>query len=284
MNLLDGKKTAQELYAALQGDVADLKEKGIHPKLVIILVGDNPASLSYIKSKQKASEQVGIESELLRYTPEEMDTEKLITKIHELNADDKVHGILVQLPLPEHIYEPEIIKAIDPKKDVDGFTAYNLGKMFLSTQFEDLAPCTPLGIITMLDRNNVSIEGKEAVVVGRSNVVGKPVAIMLLNRGATVTICHSKTKDLASHTKRADILVVAVGKAHVITADMVKDGAVVIDVGINRTDAGKLVGDVDFEAISKKASYITPVPGGCGPMTVASLMLNVVRAAQKLHP
>lgn len=167
---------------------------------------------------------------------------------------------------------------------MDGFTAYNLGKMFLSTQFEDLAPCTPLGIITMLDRNNVSIEGKEAVVVGRSNVVGKPVAIMLLNRGATVTICHSKTKDLASHTKRADILVVAVGKAHVITADMVKDGAVVIDVGINRTDAGKLVGDVDFEAISKKASYITPVPGGCGPMTVASLMLNVVRAAQKLHP
>jgi methylenetetrahydrofolate dehydrogenase (NADP+)/methenyltetrahydrofolate cyclohydrolase len=195
-----------------------------------------------------------------------------------------VNGILVQLPLPDHIYEPEIIKAISPYKDVDGFTAYNIGKMFISTDFEELAPCTPLGIIRILEHYNIEIEGKEVVIVGRSNIVGKPVAMMMLNRGATVTVCHSKTKDLAAHTKNADILVVAVGKEKFITEDMVKDGAVVIDVGINRTEDGKLVGDTDFENISKKVDYITPVPGGCGPMTVACLMENIVKATIKQNP
>ena len=256
----------------------------MNPKLVIVQVGDDPASSSYIRSKQKASEKVGMEFEHMKFSADELDTEKLISKVHELNEDKSVSGILVQLPLPEHIYEPEVTKAIDPKKDVDGFTAYNIGKMFLSTEFEDLAPCTPSGIIMMLDKYGIEIEGKEAVVVGRSNIVGKPISTMLLNRGATVTTCHSRTKDLAFHTKRADILVVAVGKAKMIGADMVKNGAVVVDVGINRTDEGKIVGDVDFEAISEKVAAITPVPGGCGPMTVACLIKNVVMAAKKQHP
>ncbi len=284
MELLDGKLVAQELYTKLLGDVQALKAKDIQPKLVIILVGDDPASQSYIRSKTKASEKLGIESELITYKPDEIDTPRLIAKINELNNDDSVNGILVQLPLPDHIYEPEIIKAISPIKDVDGFTAYNIGKMFLSTDFEELAPCTPLGIIRMLEHYNIDVTGKEAVVVGRSNIVGKPAAVMLLNRGATVTACHSKTKDLKFHTSRADILVVAVGKSKLITADMVKEGAVVIDVGMNRNEKGKLEGDVDFENVKNKASYITPVPGGCGLMTVACLMENVVKATIKQNP
>lgn len=284
MELLDGKKTASELYESLRGEVESLREKGVNPKLVIVQVGDDPASSSYIRSKQKASEKVGMDFELMKFTPDELDTEKLIAKVHELNEDENVSGILVQLPLPEHIYEPEVTKAIDPQKDVDGFTAYNIGKMFLSTEFEDLAPCTPSGIIMMLDKYGIEIEGKEAVVVGRSNIVGKPISVMLLNRGATVTTCHSRTKDLAFHTKRADILVVAVGKENMVTVDMVKDGAVVVDVGINRNAEGKIVGDVDFEAVSEKVAAITPVPGGCGPMTVACLIQNVVMAAKKQHP
>ena len=284
MQLLDGKKVASEMYEKLQGDVAALKEQGINPKLVIILVGDNPASLSYIKSKRKAAEKVGIEEELIVYKPDEIDTEKLIAKIDGLNEDPHVHGILVQLPLPKHIYEPEVIKAIKPSKDVDGFTAYNIGKMCLSSEFEDLAPCTPLGVIRMLENYNIDVSGKEAVVVGKSNIAGKPLGIMLLNRGATVTFCHSKTKDIASYTKRADIVVSAVGKINLITEDMVKDGAIVIDIGINRNSEGKIVGDADFENVSKKTSYITPVPGGCGLMTVACLMENVYKAAIKQNP
>ncbi|MCA9373829.1 bifunctional 5,10-methylenetetrahydrofolate dehydrogenase/5,10-methenyltetrahydrofolate cyclohydrolase [Candidatus Peregrinibacteria bacterium] len=284
MNVLDGKKTASELYESLRGEVESLREKGVNPKLVIVQVGDDPASSSYIRSKQKASEKVGMDFELMHFSPDELDTEKLIAKVHELNKDETVNGILVQLPLPDHIYEPEVTKAIDPQKDVDGFTAYNLGKMFLSKDFEDLAPCTPSGIMMILDKYGVEVEGKEAVVVGRSNIVGKPISVMLLNRGATVTTCHSRTKDLAFHTKRADILVVAIGKEKFIRADMVKDGAVVVDVGINRTSEGKIVGDVDFEAVSQKVSAITPVPGGCGPMTVACLIQNVVKAAKKQHP
>lgn len=283
MELLDGKKLSQEFYSSLKKNVAELKSKNIVPKLVIILVGDDPASLSYIGSKTRACEQVGVESETIKLEPSEVSTEILIKKIQELNADNSVTGILVQLPLPEGVYVPDVLKAIDPQKDVDGFTAYNLGKMFLSTEFEDLAPCTPQGILRLLEKHNVEIEGAEVVVVGRSNVVGKPVAVMLLNRGATVTVCHSKTKDLAAHTVRADILVVAVGKADLVNADMVKDDAVVVDVGINRGEDGKLRGDVDFDAVSKKSSYISPVPGGCGPMTVACLLENVVRAARKQH-
>ena len=254
----------------------------IHPKIAVVLVGKDPASLSYIKQKQKACNATNIE--WVQFDLEEsVTTEELIEKINELNEDESIHGILVQLPLPKHVFAPDVIKAIKPAKDVDGFTAYNIGKMFLSTDFEDLAPCTPLGVIKMLEYYDIEIEGKEAVVVGHSNIVGKPLSTMLLNRNATVTTCHIHTKDLASHTKRADILCVGVGKAKLITADMVKDGAVVVDIGVNRMENGKLCGDTDFEEISKKASYITPVPGGAGPMTVACLMLNVVIAAKRIH-
>ena len=286
MKLLDGKKVADEMYKHLRGEIAALRKKDIHPKLVIIQVGSDPASLSYIKSKRKVSENLGVTAELLKFEPDGIDTKIMIAKIHELNRDAAVNGILVQLPLPSHIYAPEVIKAIDPKKDVDGFTAYNLGKMFLGTEFEELAPCTPLGVIRLLEYYNIPLEGKEAVVVGASNIVGKPIATMLLNRKATVTVCHRMTKNLAAHTKKAEILVVAVGKEKLITVEMVRKGCVVVDVGINRTTEGKLAGDVDFENVSKKASYITPVPGGVGLMTVACLMENVYKATlkQKLGP
>jgi methylenetetrahydrofolate dehydrogenase (NADP+) / methenyltetrahydrofolate cyclohydrolase len=278
MTIMDGKLVAETIYTHLQGEIVALKEKNIHPKLAIILVGDDQGSLSYIRSKRKASEKVGVTAELITYKPDEIDTEGLIAKIEELNADPETHGILLQLPVPDHINTPVVLKAIDPKKDVDGFTAYNVGKMYISKDFEGLVPCTPLGVIRMLEYYNLPVIGKEAVVVGCSNIAGKPMAIMLSNRKATVTICNSKTPDLASVTRRADILVTAVGKINIITADMVKEGAVVIDIGINRNDDGKIVGDVDFINVSKKASYITPVPGGCGLMTVACLMENVYKA------
>jgi methylenetetrahydrofolate dehydrogenase (NADP+)/methenyltetrahydrofolate cyclohydrolase len=282
MQLMDGRKISKEILLSLSSEVARMHVSHIHPKIAVILVGKDPASLSYIKQKQKACNATAIEWEQFDYQ-ESITTEELIEKIHELNEDETIHGILVQLPLPKQVYSPDVIKAIEPMKDVDGFTAYNIGKMFLSTDFEDLAPCTPLGVIKMLEYYNIEMEGKEAVVVGHSNIVGKPLSTMLLNRNATVTTCHIHTKDLASHTKRADILCVGVGKAKLITADMVKDGAVVVDIGVNRMENGKLCGDIDFEEISKKASYITPVPGGAGPMTVACLMLNVVIAAKRIH-
>jgi len=282
MQLMDGRKISKEILLSLSSEVARMHVSHIHPKIAVILVGKDPASLSYIKQKQKACNTTKIEWEQFDYE-ESITTEELIEKIHELNEDETIHGILVQLPLPKQVYSPDVIKAIEPMKDVDGFTAYNIGKMFLSTDFEDLAPCTPLGVIKMLEYYNIEMEGKEAVVVGHSNIVGKPLSTMLLNRNATVTTCHIYTKDLASHTKRADILCVGVGKANLIKADMVKDGAVVVDIGVNRMENGKLCGDTDFEEISKKASYITPVPGGAGPMTVACLMLNVVTAAKRIH-
>ncbi|MBU1151617.1 bifunctional 5,10-methylenetetrahydrofolate dehydrogenase/5,10-methenyltetrahydrofolate cyclohydrolase [Patescibacteria group bacterium] len=282
MAIMDGKLVSKELLGSLTHEVNRMHLDHIHPKLVVILVGKDPASLSYIRSKQLACAVTGIEWEQIDYQTD-VSNDELIGKIHELNSDETVHGILVQLPLPDHIYTPEVIKAIDPKKDVDGFTAYNLGKMFLSTEFEDLAPCTPLGVIRMLEYYDIDPKGKEAVVVGHSNIVGKPLSTMLLNRNATVTTCHIHTKDLAFHTRRADILCVGVGKANLITADMVKEGAVVVDIGINRLDDGRLVGDCDFEEIAKKAAYITPVPGGAGPMTVACLMENVVKAAKIIH-
>lgn len=282
MKLMDGRKVSKEILLKLKDKVSRMHFDHIHPKLAVILVGKDPASLAYIKQKQKACAATGIEWEQFDYEPS-ITTEKLIEKIHELNEDDKIHGILVQLPLPEQVFAPDVIRAIDPKKDVDGFTAYNLGKMFISTDFEDLAPCTPLGVIRMLEHYEVPIKGKEVVIVGHSNIVGKPLAAMLINRDATVTVCHIHTKDLASHTRRADILCVAVGKAGLITADMVKDGAVVVDIGINKLDDGRLVGDVDFENVSEKASFITPVPGGTGPMTVACLMENTVTAAKRLN-
>lgn len=282
MALLDGKKVSEEMLVKLTHEVNRMKLDHILPKLAVILVGNDPASLSYVSKKQQACAQTGIEWEQFDYETT-VTTDELIQQIEELNADEKIHGILVQLPLPKHIYTPNIIRAINPKKDVDGFTAYNLGKMFLSTDFEDLVSCTPLGVIRMLEYYDVRVEGAEVVVVGHSNIVGKPLSVMLLNRNATVTTCHIHTKDLASHTRRADILCVAVGKPNLITEDMVKAGAVVIDIGINRLPNGKLVGDVDFAKVSKKASYITPVPGGAGPMTVACLMENTVKAAKRLN-
>ena len=275
MELLDGKALSEELIDSVKDEAAKWK-----PKLAVILVGENPASLTYVKNKKKACERAGIEYEERRF-PDTITQEQLIEEIEKINADDEINGLIVQLPLPDSIEIPLIIRAIDPKKDVDGFHAYNLGKMFLSPEFEDLPPATPAGIIKLLDHYDIPIRGQEVVVVGHSNHVGKPVSTMMLNRNATVTTCHIHTKDLASHTKRADILIVAVGKAGLITADMVKDGVVIVDVGINRTDEGKLCGDVDFENVSKKTSYISPVPGGVGPMTVAALILNTVHAAKR---
>lgn len=286
MKLIDGRKVSKEILLKLKDDVSRLIDAHIHPKLAVILVGQNPASLSYIRQKQKACSDTGIQWEQFDYD-EEVTTEQLVEKVHQLNDDADIHGILVQLPLPKQIYAPAVLKAIEPKKDVDGFTAYNLGKMFLSTEFEHLTPCTPMGVIKLLEYYKVPIKGQEVVVVGHSNIVGKPLATMLLNRDATVTVCHVHTKDLAAHTKRADVLCVAVGKAGLITAEMVKDGAVVIDIGVNRTKSEdgkeKLVGDCDFENISKKAKLITPVPGGVGPMTVAVLIENTIKAAKKLN-
>lgn len=255
-----------------------LKRRKITPKLVIILVGNNPASLSYIKQKENAALKTGIAYEQKNLSAR-TSTAVLVKLIEKLNRDKKTHGILVQLPLPRHIKTPLVIRAIDPKKDVDGFHAYNIGKMFLSKEFEDLAPCTPRGIIKMLEFYNISPKGKHAVIIGRSNIVGKPVAIMLINRDATVTVCHSKTKNLAALTRQADILIAAAGKPGFVKANMVKKGAVVIDVGVTKVE-NKLAGDVDFENVKRKASWISPVPGGVGPMTVACLMENTVRAAE----
>lgn len=278
-NLLDGRLVSDFLLKSAARECQKLKKKKINPKLVIILVGSNPASLSYIRQKEKAAAKVGISYEQ-KNLPTNTTTKKLITIIEKLNRDKSVHGILVQLPLPAHIDAPLIIRAIEPKKDVDGFGAYNLGKMFLSPEFENLAPCTPKGIISMLEYYKISPAGKNVVIVGRSNIVGKPLAVMLINRDATVTVCHSKTKNLADFTRKADILVAAVGRPRMITAKMVKKGAVVIDVGVTRVENG-LVGDTDFENVKKKAAWITPVPGGVGPMTVACLIQNVIHAASR---
>ena len=275
MELLDGKSLSSELIDSVKEDAEKLK-----PTLAVILVGENLASLTYTKNKRKACERAGIEYDE-RVFPDTITQEDLLKEVEKLNEDESINGFIVQMPLPDQIDPPQIIRAIDPKKDVDGFHAYNLGKMFLSSEFEDLPPATPAGIIKLLDHYDVPIRGKEVVVVGHSNIVGKPISMMMLNRNATVTTCHIHTKDLASHTKRADILIVAAGKQNLITADMVKDGVVVVDVGINRTEEGKLCGDVDFENVSKKASYISPVPGGVGPMTVAALILNTISAVKR---
>lgn len=274
--ILSGREVSDHLLAELKEKVTKLD-----PKLIVVQVGEDPASASYIKQKFKSCEQIGMRSEH-RHLPAETSLEELMDIIDALNTDDDVSGFIVQLPLPDHLTDhvPAIIRAINPKKDVDGFGAYNLGKILLSKEFEHLPPATPAGIIEMLDYYKIDIAGKHAVIVGRSNIVGKPLALMLLNRDATVTICHSKTKNTGEITLQADILISAVGKAKLITADMVKKGAVVIDVGMNRTEEG-LVGDVDFEAVKEKASAITPVPGGVGPMTVASLMRNCVHAKER---
>ncbi|MCP3025729.1 bifunctional methylenetetrahydrofolate dehydrogenase/methenyltetrahydrofolate cyclohydrolase FolD [Halobacillus sp. A5] len=274
-----GKELATQIRQEMKEEVASLGEKGIFPKLVVIIVGEDPASQSYVKGKQRASENIGMKSELLELSDDTTEQELLET-IEELNNDEEVHGILVQLPLPKQIDEQNVIEAIDPKKDVDGFHPINVGK--LMTGQDTFYPCTPYGILVMLKRANISIEGKQVVVVGRSNLVGKPVGQLLLNENATVTYCHSRTKNMKTLTKQADILIVAVGKPHMITGEDIAEGAVVIDVGVNRVD-GKLTGDVDFESAKEKASYITPVPKGVGPMTITMLLHNTIKAAKWIH-
>ena len=275
--IIDGKELAKNIREGLKEEVKELKNADINPKLAVIMVGDDKASKVYVKNKSKACEDVGIEYEEY-LLPAKTKMEELLKLIEELNNDETIHGILVQSPLPDGLDANEAFKAISPKKDVDGFNPINVGKLSLNQ--DCFVSCTPYGIVKMLENYNIPIEGAHAVIIGRSNIVGKPLAKCLLNKNATVTVCHSKTKNLKELTKQADILIAALGKAKFVTADMVKDGAAVIDVGINRTENG-LVGDTDFEAISKKASFITPVPGGVGPMTIAMLMNNVIKAAKQ---
>ncbi len=275
--ILDGKKIAAEIKKEVKEAVTKLKARGITPGLATVLVGDDPASHIYVKNKVKDCEEVGIFSEKILLDRETSERE-LLDVIEDLNRREDIHGILVQLPVPEHIDEHEIINAISPEKDVDGFHPVNQGLMLIGK--DCLLPCTPAGVIEILRRYDIEIAGKNAVVVGRSNIVGKPAAVLLLRENATVTVCHSKTRDLKAHTLNADILVVAAGRAEMITGDMVKDGAVVIDVGINRLD-GKIVGDVKFDEVSQKASYITPVPGGVGLITRAMLLKNTIKACER---
>ena len=275
--LLDGKIMAAELEEQLKNRVEALKEKGLTPGLTVILVGDDPASQTYVSNKEKACARLGIHSDTLRM-PAETTQEQLEAEILRANADPAIHGIMVQLPLPRHLDSDRALSLILPEKDVDGFHDINAGR--LSRGMDCVVACTPKGALHMLKTAGIPIAGKEAVVIGRSNIVGKPMALLLLQENATVTVCHSRTADLAEHTRRADILVAAIGKPRFVTADMVKEGAAVIDVGINRVD-GKLCGDVDFDAVKEKAAYITPVPGGVGKMTIAMLMDNTVSAAEK---
>lgn len=277
--VISGQQLAKELRETMKEEVNLLKQSGITPHLTVILIGDDPASLSYVNGKKKASAEVGISSEIIKLD-ETIQEDELLQKISELNNDPNVHGILVQLPVPKHIDEQKVIEAIDPKKDVDGFHPINIGRMM--TGQDTFLPCTPFGIMKMLQSKNINIRGKHAVIIGRSNIVGKPMGQLLLNEDATVTYCHSRTQDLKKHTLSADILIVAVGKEHFIDGSYIKDGAVVIDVGVNRTKDGKLTGDVDFEDAKKKASYITPVPRGVGPMTITMLLENTIKAAKGL--
>lgn len=277
--IIDGKLVSQTIRASIKDEVAALKsELGITPGLAVVLVGDDPASAVYVRNKHKACMDAGIESYVITM-PADTEESVLLAKIDELNADKNVNGILVQLPLPKHICEDNVINRISPEKDVDAFHPANVGKILIGNY--DFLPCTPAGIMDLLAYYNIDIEGKECVVLGRSNIVGKPMSLLLLGKNGTVTICHSRTKDLAEITKRADILVVAIGKAEFVTADMVKPGAVVIDVGINRLESGKLVGDVKFDEVSAISSAITPVPGGVGPMTITTLLKNTLTAARK---
>ena len=275
-NLIDGKQISKEIKDELKELVAKKKEEGMEATLAVIQVGNDPASSVYVGNKKKACEYIGIHS-LAYELPEETTQDELVELIDKLNKDDSVHGILVQLPLPKHMCEDDIIKTIAPEKDVDGFHPQSVGA--LSIGQKGFVSCTPAGVIQLLKRSGIEIEGKECVVLGRSNIVGKPMALLLLRENGTVTICHSKTKDLKEVTKRADILIVAVGRPKMVTADYVKEGAVVIDVGIHRMENQKLCGDVDFDSVEPIASYITPVPGGVGPMTIAMLMNNCVEAA-----
>lgn len=275
--IIDGKQISLDIKNELKEKVAKYKEQGIEITLAVVKVGNDPASAVYVRNKEKACEYVGINSKTLAL-PEETTEEELLNVVKKLNEDKNVNGILVQLPLPKHIDESKVLLTIDSTKDVDGFHPVNVGKMVIGE--DTFLPCTPAGIIEMIKRTDIDIEGKECVVIGRSNIVGKPMAMLMLKENATVTIAHSRTKDLKEVTKRADIIVAAIGKAKFVTADYVKEGAVVIDVGMNRDENGKLCGDVDFESVSKVASAITPVPGGVGPMTVTMLLVNCLRSVE----
>lgn len=277
-HIIDGKKIA----AAARLDIAErgrafFEKTGVRPGLAVVIVGEDPASKVYVRNKKKGCEEAGFYSEV-HEMPAETTQEQLLEKIEELKANENIHGILVQLPLPKHLDEKAVIDAIPPEKDVDAFHPVNTGKIMIGDY--NFLPCTPAGVMKMLEYEQIDVTGKECVVVGRSNIVGKPMAMLLLHANGTVTVCHSRTKDLAEVTRRADILVVAIGKANFITADMVKEGAVVIDVGMNRNAEGKLCGDVDFENVKEKASAITPVPGGVGVMTITMLLENTLRAAE----
>lgn len=274
--LIDGKAIREKELDKLTLKVRELNEQNIFPALAVIIVGNDSASRIYVNNKKSACERIGIRS--LEYVlPQETTTQELLELIDKLNADDAVSGILCQLPVPEHIDENAVLERISPSKDVDCFHPENVGRLSIGEGV--LAPCTPMGMVTMLEHEGVEIAGKHCVIIGRSNIVGKPMAMLMLARSATVTVCHSKTVDLPSITRQADILVAAVGIAKFVKADMVKDGAVILDVGMDRDENGKLCGDVDFEAVKEKASFITPVPGGVGPMTIAMLMRNTVKAA-----
>lgn len=275
--IIDGKQISLDIKNELKEKVAKYKEQGIEITLAVVKVGNDPASAVYVRNKEKACEYVGINSKTLAL-PEETTEEELLNVVKELNENKNVNGILVQLPLPKHIDESKVLLTIDSTKDVDGFHPVNVGKMVIGE--DTFLPCTPAGIIEMIKRTDIDIEGKECVVIGRSNIVGKPMAMLMLKENATVTIAHSRTKDLKEVTKRADIIVAAIGKAKFVTADYVKEGAVVIDVGMDRDENGKLCGDVDFESVSKVASAITPVPGGVGPMTVTMLLVNCLRSVE----
>ena len=276
--IIDGKKLAKKTLEKLKKECEELKEKGIKSRFAVILVGNNPASKIYIKNKNKACNEVGIEYE--EYLLEENTTqEELIELIEKLNDKKEINGILLQSPIPKHLDINEAFRTISYKKDVDGFHPMNVGKLALGQ--DTFVSCTPYGVMKMFEEYNIDLTGKNVVILGRSNIVGKPLSQCCLNKNATVTICHSKTKNLSEHTKKADILISAIGKSKFVTEDMVKEGAVVIDVGINRDENGKITGDVDFEKVNKKASYITPVPGGVGPMTIAMLMNNVIKATKQ---
>jgi len=275
--LIDGNALSQHLRSDVAARTAALKVGGLTPGLAVVLVGDNPASQVYVRNKVKACEDVGFHSVLEKYDASLSEAE-LLARVEALNQDPRIHGILVQLPLPAHIEAQKVIEAISPSKDVDGFHVASAGA--LMTGMPGFWPCTPYGCMKMLESIGYNLRGKHAVVIGRSNIVGKPMALMLLQQNATVTICHSATPDLKSMTLQADVIVAAVGKRNVLTADMVKPGAVVLDVGMNRNEEGKLCGDVDFEGVKQVASYITPVPGGVGPMTITMLLVNTLAAAQ----
>ncbi|MCV6010304.1 bifunctional methylenetetrahydrofolate dehydrogenase/methenyltetrahydrofolate cyclohydrolase [Enterococcus faecalis] len=276
--VINGRELADQMQAEIQKDVEKMTQQGIQPGLVVLLVGENPASQTYVRNKERAAAKISILSKVEKL-PETISEEELLAEIDKYNQDSRFHGILVQLPLPKHIDEEKILLAIDPKKDVDGFHPMNLGRLFVGKP--EMIPCTPYGIMKMFEAYDIDLTGKRAVVIGRSNIVGKPMAQLLLMKNATVTIAHSKTEHLAEVAKEADILVVAIGRGHFVTKEFVKPGAVVIDVGMNRNQEGKLIGDVAFDEVSEIASYITPVPKGVGPMTITMLMYQTVEAAKK---